>query len=114
MQEFTKAKDIKKSIDRIAKLRELILTLDQKTMAVIRSYKNPPPIVHATMRATFLLLGNGLKETKVGIEYCFWAHYYAIYLEIRSNACHQKRFVSEVKAKGNLWFGFNAFENVMI
>ena len=65
VQEYSKAREIKKSIDRVAKLKQMILTLDQKTMAVIRSYKNPPPIVHATMRATFLLLGNNLKETKV-------------------------------------------------
>ena len=33
-------------------------------MATVRSYSHPPPVVHASMRALFLLLGHPLSETK--------------------------------------------------
>lgn len=45
--------------------RSEILELKQSTVAEIRSYQNPPPVVHTVMTATFLILGHKEKETKV-------------------------------------------------
>jgi hypothetical protein len=50
---------------RLERIRHEILELKQSTVAEIRSYQNPPPIVHTVMTATFLLLGHAEKETKV-------------------------------------------------
>ena len=64
-QEYERAKDLKRSLDKVARLRKQVMNMDQKLMAVIRGYSRPLPVVHDTMRALFLLLGNSLKETKV-------------------------------------------------
>ena len=52
---------------RLERIRAEILELKQSTVAEIRSYQKPPPIVHTVMTATFLLLGHPEKETKVCI-----------------------------------------------
>ena len=54
-------------MERVARLRKLVLSMDQKLMATVRSYNRPPPVVHASMRALFLLLGHRLPETKASI-----------------------------------------------
>ena len=64
-QEYERAKDLKRSLDKVARLRKKVMNMDQQLMAVIRGYIRPRPIVQDTMRALFLLLGNSLKETKV-------------------------------------------------
>ena len=51
---------------KIQRIRAEILELKQSTVAEIRSYQNPPPVVHTVMTATFLVLGHKEKETKVG------------------------------------------------
>ena len=50
---------------RLERIRAEILELKQSTVAEIRSYQNPPEIVHIVMTATFLLLHHKEKETKV-------------------------------------------------
>lgn len=50
---------------RLERIRAEILELKQSTVAEIRSYQKPPPIVHTVMTATFLLLGHKESETKV-------------------------------------------------
>ena len=65
-QVYERAKELKRTLDRVARLHKQVLNMDQKLMAVIRSYNSPLPVIHGTMRAVFLLLGTELKETKVG------------------------------------------------
>ncbi|KAK7100159.1 trichohyalin-like [Littorina saxatilis] len=50
---------------RLERIRHEILELKQSTVAEIRSYTNPPPIVHTVMTVVFLLLGHAEKETKI-------------------------------------------------
>ena len=42
-----------------------ILALDQPTVAEIKSYSKPPPVVHTVMTAVFVTLGHKEKEMKV-------------------------------------------------
>jgi hypothetical protein len=49
----------------ITKLMHAVLSLDQKTIAEIRGYQNPPPAVHRVMMATLLLLGHWEEETSL-------------------------------------------------
>ena len=66
MHEFDhEAKELKRSLERVARLRKLVLSMDKTVMATVRSYSHPPPVVHASMRALFLLLGHSLPETRV-------------------------------------------------
>ncbi|XP_025111092.1 vicilin-like seed storage protein At2g18540 isoform X2 [Pomacea canaliculata] len=51
-------------LKRLERIRHEILELKQSTVAEIRSYTNPPPVVHSVMTAVFLLLGHKEKETK--------------------------------------------------
>ena len=41
------------------------MKLDKTTIAEIRSYANPPKLVHDVMRASLLLLGDHEGKTKV-------------------------------------------------
>ena len=59
------ARRILEQLIRIEKLRHAILNLDQKTIAELRSYSCPPPVVHRVMEATYLLLGEPDKHLKV-------------------------------------------------
>ena len=43
-----------------------ILALDQPTVAEIKSYSKPPPVVHTVMTGVFVTLGHKEKEMKVG------------------------------------------------
>ncbi|KAK3582815.1 hypothetical protein CHS0354_035754 [Potamilus streckersoni] len=59
--------EARQAMDRIKRLQDLmqrVLELNQKTIAEIRSYSNPPEEVYKVMKATLLLLGNYEEETK--------------------------------------------------
>ena len=45
------------------------MTLNQRTIAEIKSYQHPIPEIHTVMRATLMLLGNSEEETKVSDYY---------------------------------------------
>lgn len=59
------ARKILEQLKRIEKLRHAIMSLDQKTIAEIKSYSNPPEIVHEVMSGCFLLLGEKERKLKV-------------------------------------------------
>jgi len=63
--EMIEANNLLLRLRRLERIRAEILELKQSTVAEIRSYSNPPPIVHSVMIATFLILGHLEKETKV-------------------------------------------------
>lgn len=64
-QRYIEAKGLKRFLERVSRLRKLVLAMDKSVMATVRSYSHPPSVVHASMRALFLLLGHSLSETKV-------------------------------------------------
>ena len=64
-REMASAGKVLGRLRRLERIRHEILELKQSTVAEIRSYTNPPPIVHTVMTAVFLLLGHAEKETKV-------------------------------------------------
>ncbi|XP_076462524.1 uncharacterized protein LOC143294889 [Babylonia areolata] len=63
-QEMMTAGKLLGRLRRLERIRHEILELKQSTVAEIRSYTKPPPIVHTVMTAVFLLLGHAEKETK--------------------------------------------------
>ena len=65
-KEMHAAQHLLNRLRRLERIRHEILELKQATVAEIRSYQSPPPIVHTVMTATFLLLGHKERETKVG------------------------------------------------
>ncbi|XP_078319805.1 uncharacterized protein LOC111120246 isoform X3 [Crassostrea virginica] len=64
-KELGEANKLLTRLKRLERIRHEILELKQATVAEIRSYQNPPQVVHRVMTATFLLLGHQEKETKV-------------------------------------------------
>lgn len=64
-RELRDANEILHRLRKIQRIRSEILELKQSTVAEIRSYQKPPPVVHTVMTATFLILGHAEKETKV-------------------------------------------------
>ncbi|XP_078492062.1 uncharacterized protein LOC100182150 [Ciona intestinalis] len=62
--EVAAANELLLRLRHIEKLRIEVLELKQSTIAELRSYKSPIPIVHNVMVATYLLLGVQEKETK--------------------------------------------------
>ena len=64
-KEMLSAGKLLSRLRRLERIRHEILELKQSTVAEIRSYASPPPIVHTVMTAVFLLLGHAEKETKV-------------------------------------------------
>lgn len=66
-QEMHSAGKLLHRLRRLERIRHEILELKQSTVAEIRSYTSPPPIVHTVMTAVFLLLGHAEKETKVPV-----------------------------------------------
>ncbi|ESP05146.1 hypothetical protein LOTGIDRAFT_227829 [Lottia gigantea] len=62
--EMSEANKVLVRLKRLERIRHEILELKQSTVAEIRSYQNPPAIVHTVMTATFLALGHKEKETK--------------------------------------------------
>ncbi|XP_052774271.1 trichohyalin-like isoform X2 [Mya arenaria] len=63
-RELIEANVILTRLRKIQRIRSEILELKQSTVAEIRSYQKPPPVVHTVMTATFLILGHKEKETK--------------------------------------------------
>ncbi len=68
-KELIEANKVMLQLRRLERIRAEILELKQSTVAEIRSYQKPPPIVHQVMTATFLVLGHKEKETKVSTMY---------------------------------------------
>ena len=64
-KELIEANTILTRLRKIQRIRSEILELKQSTVAEIRSYQNPPPVVHTVMTATFMILGHKEKDTKV-------------------------------------------------
>lgn len=64
-EEMHAARAMLERLRNIAKLMHSVLGLDQKTIAEIKAYQNPPPAVHRVMMATLLLLGHWDEETEV-------------------------------------------------
>jgi hypothetical protein len=64
--QYKAAQRLAEQLRRIEKLRHDILNLDQKTIAEIKSYSNPPEAVHNVMAATMVLLG----ETEQAVKVC--------------------------------------------
>lgn len=64
-KELGEASKLLTRLKRLERIRHEILELKQATVAEIRSYQNPPAVVHKVMTATFFLLGHQEKETKV-------------------------------------------------
>ena len=60
------AKRIIDQLHRIQELRHDILSLDQTTVAELKSYANPPRQVHMVMMGTLVLLGEPETSLKVG------------------------------------------------
>ena len=56
---------LREHLARLEKLRHAVLNMDQKTVAELKTYGNPPGGVHESMMATFLLLGATIKDVKV-------------------------------------------------
>ncbi|KAL5022837.1 hypothetical protein ScPMuIL_001992 [Solemya velum] len=55
---------LKDRLQRIEKLKHSVLSMDQKTVAELKTYSNPPDGVHQSLMATFLILGHPLKDVK--------------------------------------------------
>ena len=64
-EEFEVAKELLKSLERIAELDRTILNMDTAIMAEIRRYASPPQVVHEVMIASLLLLGDHEGKTRV-------------------------------------------------
>nr|CAB3262711.1 uncharacterized protein LOC100182150 [Phallusia mammillata] len=62
--EVAQADELLERLKRIERLRSEVLELKQSTIAEIRSYQKPMPVIHQVMTATYLLLGVPEKETK--------------------------------------------------
>ena len=63
--EVDESKSLIKSLERVNRLKQAVLKLDQNTMLEMRNYQNPPKGVHEVMVATLLILGDSEKLTKV-------------------------------------------------
>lgn len=63
-REVTIAKGLLERLKKLQRLLHAVLDLDQSTIAEIRGYGNPPPIVHTVMMSTLLLLGHWEEQTK--------------------------------------------------
>ena len=59
------ANRIKEHLQGIEKIRHAILNLDQRTIAEIKSYSQPPEPVHHVMAAVYVLLGEPEENLKV-------------------------------------------------
>ena len=57
-KELIEANKVLLQLRRLERIRAEILELKQSTVAEIRSYQKPPPIVHKVMTGTFLILGH--------------------------------------------------------
>lgn len=48
-----------------------MLKLDQRTIAEIKSFANPPEPIYHVMKGVLILLGNTKKEMKVSLIFCW-------------------------------------------
>ncbi|XP_076805603.1 uncharacterized protein LOC143449335 isoform X1 [Clavelina lepadiformis] len=62
--EVANANELLLRLQRLERLRSEVLELKQSTIAELRSYQNPIPVIRQVMIATYLLLGTSEKETK--------------------------------------------------
>lgn len=62
--ELKEAKDLIARLKRLQKLVHEVMTLNQRTIAEIRSYTKPVKEIHIVMQATLVLLGNPSEETR--------------------------------------------------
>ena len=69
--EMAEAKERLRSLERIERLRLAILDMDSATMAEIRNYRDPPPLVHEVMVASLLLLGENEGRTRVRMVHVY-------------------------------------------
>lgn len=77
---------LRDQLHRIEKLRHSVLNMDNRTIAEIRTYGNPPDGVHQSLQAAFLLLGHSKKDVKVGtlkihLYKCIRAHKLGVYIK---------------------------------
>ncbi|XP_062611507.1 uncharacterized protein LOC134273317 isoform X4 [Saccostrea cucullata] len=56
---------LRDQLHRIERLRHSVLNMDNRTIAEIRTYGNPPDGVHQSLQAAFLLIGHSKKDVKV-------------------------------------------------
>ncbi|XP_065890707.1 tropomyosin-like isoform X2 [Dysidea avara] len=57
-QEMLQANGLLEKLRRLEDMKREVINLNQQMVAEIKSYKQPPLVVHQVMTATFLLLGN--------------------------------------------------------
>lgn len=62
--ELREAKDLIARLKRLQKLIHEVMTLNQRTIAEIKSYSHPIAEIHTVMRCTLILLGHTEKETE--------------------------------------------------
>ena len=61
-------------LQKLHKLRRMILDMDRWTIAEIRSYSRPPPVVHTVLQAALLLLGEDERTTSVSSTHSNTTH----------------------------------------
>ena len=61
-------KQFAKRLEHAYKLRQLVLNLNSRTLAEIKSFKNPHPSIMKAMQATFLLLGSNVEDVDTWSE----------------------------------------------
>merc|ERR1712196_174246 len=59
---------LEKRLEKVGELRKLVLKLNSKTLAEIRSFGTPHQFVMSAMQATFFLLGSNLNEIDTWAE----------------------------------------------
>jgi len=60
--EYTRAKALLERLERIARVRKAVMDLDRPLLAELRSFGDPPPAVHKTLIASYLLMGENRKS----------------------------------------------------
>ena len=70
--EVIAAKNVVIRLRWLAELKYEILNMDRRTMSEMRSYNNPPKILHRVLQASFLLLGEDEGTTSVGDPLLFY------------------------------------------
>ncbi|KAL5261344.1 hypothetical protein ACHWQZ_G007143 [Mnemiopsis leidyi] len=64
-KEVNDAEILLKRLKRLEFLKRQVMELKQQTIAELKSYSQPPPVVKFVMTATFLILGHSAKEIKL-------------------------------------------------
>ncbi len=70
-------------LKKVEKLKQSVMELDNRTVAEIKGFKEPPVLVHRVMGAVALLLGNKEEDLQV----TFWEWYVGVVLCIRVCMC---------------------------